>query len=421
MNGYKKIMYVVLALILCACQTSTDKDIVISIQPPQIYEVPVLEKTSVVMKEKETIDLKVLNGGLRSIQWSSDNSKIALVDANGKVTANQKGTTMIKAQVNKLTLMCQVTVKSAVVDVETISLNKTSITLTEGQKYTLKATVFPKDATDKSLSYTSRNNGIVSVDNKGVITAKSAGKTIVDVKSKNDKKAQCTIVVEKKKESTNQPAPVEPVVPSTPQEKPVEDEPLVTTLKAANKYSKIMIVSANNTSTRNGQFEYYKKVDDKWNLVMSTSAQLGKNGINKTKEGDKKTPSGLFTFTKLMGIASNPGTNWSYHQIDENDYWCGETYYNQFIDEDIQEHNCSKKDDEHLMDFIKPYQYVAVLNYNSGNVAGKGSGIFLHCLTSTGHTFGCIGISKSYMQTIMRDIDSNTCIIIDTKSRIKNY
>ena len=34
-----------------------------------------------------------------------------------------------------------------------------------------------------------------------------------------------------------------------------------------------------------------------------------------------------------MGIAPDPGTKMDYHQITEDDYWCGEQYYNEFVDE----------------------------------------------------------------------------------------
>ena len=39
---------------------------------------------------------------------------------------------------------------------------------------------------------------------------------------------------------------------------------------------------------------------------MTTEAFIGKNGIGKTTEGDKKTPKGLFKLGITFGIKENP-------------------------------------------------------------------------------------------------------------------
>lgn len=304
-----------------------------------------------------------------------------------------------------------------------IKLDKTSQSVYVKESFVLKPTIKGKDT---KATFKSSNNSVASVSDSGKVSAKKKGTTTITAEA-NGVKATCKVSVKtlpSGSQATTQTANTPTTVTDVPSSKPQEEKPVqpyVASLKAANRYSKIMVVSTNSTSSRKGTFEYFKKSQGVWKKVISTSAQLGKLGINKTREGDKKTPSGLFTFTRLMGIAANPGVKMSYHRIDDNDYWCGETYYNQLVDEDKQEHICSKTKDEYLMDYKGPYQYVAVLNYNTSNTVGKGSGIFLHCLTNTGHTLGCVGISKSHMRTVMRDIDSSTCIIIDTNSRIKNY
>ena len=85
----------------------------------------------------------------------------------------------------------------------------------------------------------------------------------------------------------------------------------------------------------------------------------------KEKKGQDKPPIGEYTFGKLMGIAPDPGTIMPYHQITEDDYWCGEQYYNEFVDEKTMDHShCTKENDEHLIDYAKPYEYTAFFNYN---------------------------------------------------------
>lgn len=195
----------------------------------------------------------------------------------------------------------------------------------------------------------------------------------------------------------------------------------VSNLKVAKSYSKIMIASAPSSSSRQGTFTYYQKVDGKWKEVLETTAYFGSNGVGAGKEGGRKSPVGQYTFTKLMGLSSNPGTQLPYHRIDNNDYWCGETLYNQFVDEDVTQHNCSKKNDEHLADYTLPYRYVAAFSYNPGNVKGKGFAYFLHSKGNTNYTGGCVAISNTQMKKVMQAIDGNTVFIIDLHKNITKY
>jgi len=195
----------------------------------------------------------------------------------------------------------------------------------------------------------------------------------------------------------------------------------VSKLDVAKSYSKIMIASAPSSSSRQGTFTYYQKVNGKWKEVLETTADFGKAGVGTGSENSTRTPIGQYTFTKLMGISSNPGTNLAYHKIDSNDYWCGETLYNQFVDEDVTEHHCSKKNDEHLIDYPSQYKYAAAFSYNASNVKGKGFAFFLHCANSIHYTGGCVAIPTSQMKKVMQAIDSNTVFIIDLKKNITKY
>lgn len=80
------------------------------------------------------------------------------------------------------------------VAVKSIKLNKTKVTLAKGKKVKLKATVAPSNATDKNVTFTSSNTKVATVNAKGVVTAKKAGKATITVKA-GTKKATCKIVV----------------------------------------------------------------------------------------------------------------------------------------------------------------------------------------------------------------------------------
>ena len=115
------------------------------------------------------------------MKWKSSNSKIASVNSAGKVTGRKAGRAKITATVNKKKYTCTVTVKAAkkAVKVSKIKLNKKSISLNTGKSYTLKAAVSPSKASNKKLSWKSSNNAVVTVNSKGVVTAKKAGSAVL--------------------------------------------------------------------------------------------------------------------------------------------------------------------------------------------------------------------------------------------------
>lgn len=65
------------------------------------------------------------------------------------------------------------------VDVTSVALNKTSLSLTEGNTSTLKTTILPSNATDKTLSWTSSDTSVATVSSSGVVTAKKAGSATI--------------------------------------------------------------------------------------------------------------------------------------------------------------------------------------------------------------------------------------------------
>lgn len=82
------------------------------------------------------------------------------------------------------------------ISVSSVSLSPSSLTLTEGDKETLSATVLPDNATDKTIEWSTSDATIVSVDENGKITAVKAGTATITVKTKDGgKTATCKITV----------------------------------------------------------------------------------------------------------------------------------------------------------------------------------------------------------------------------------
>lgn len=79
------------------------------------------------------------------------------------------------------------------VAVESVALNKTELTFKVGENETLTATVTPYDATNKSVTWTSSNTQVVTVD-AGKVTAVSAGTATITATA-SGKSATCAVTV----------------------------------------------------------------------------------------------------------------------------------------------------------------------------------------------------------------------------------
>ena len=157
----------------------------------------------------------------------------------------------------------------------------------------------------------------------------------------------------------------------------------------------------------------YEKVNGKFKKVFACAGYVGKKGIGKKREGDKKTPTGTYSFTKAFGIKKNPGSKIKYIKLNKYYYWSGDRrYYNQMID--IRKVKASRSG-EHLIDYKPQYNYALAIDYNKKCVYKKGSAIFLHCTGKRPYTGGCVAVKEKYMKKIMQTVDKNAKICIYPK------
>ena len=120
-------------------------------------------------------DLKPVNAN-PAVTWSSSNTAIATVSATGVVTTHAAGKATITAKtINNLSATCGVTVT---VPVESIVVDPPTWTLPLKGVKALKATVFPADATNKTITWSSSNTNIATVSTSGTVTAKSLNGTV---------------------------------------------------------------------------------------------------------------------------------------------------------------------------------------------------------------------------------------------------
>ena len=125
---------------------------------------------------------------------SVDDESVARLDGN-RIIAVNNGETKITATCGIVKTSAKVTVTTKV---EQITLNKTEGILTVGNTHTIKATVFPEDATDKAVTWKSSDESIATVDAEGNVTAKGTGNvTIMAVNSDGDVSADYALTVNK--------------------------------------------------------------------------------------------------------------------------------------------------------------------------------------------------------------------------------
>ncbi|MBO6044969.1 MAG: Ig domain-containing protein [Bacteroidales bacterium] len=169
-------------------------------QPVNVTGVSV-NPTTLSMIEGDTADLTATvspsNADNPAVTWDSSDKSVATV-SNGKVTAVKAGSAAItvKSVDGGFTASCAVTVAAKVIDVSSVSLSKTELTLTEGDSETITATVKPDDATDKTVTWTSSDTAVATVEG-GKITAVKDGEATITAKA-GDKTATCKVTVEKK-------------------------------------------------------------------------------------------------------------------------------------------------------------------------------------------------------------------------------
>jgi uncharacterized protein YjdB len=139
-----------------------------------------------------------------SVTWISSDTKVATVDASGKVTGKAEGTTTVIASVNALsgvkTAACAVTVTKLVTKVTT-PLN--TVYMKKGASLTIPVIAYSSDGTTAKLTWASNNDDIATVNASGKVTARKEGTAKITANALNGRGVTVTVkVVEKAKKPT---------------------------------------------------------------------------------------------------------------------------------------------------------------------------------------------------------------------------
>ena len=177
----KKILYsiitIMLVLSVMVCGTNTTayaatKSIRVKTTKSTLY---ILDSAN--NKAKLTVTYNGKNV-TKAAKYKSSNSKIAKVNKNGTITAVRPGTVKITTKYKGKSCTTKVTIKRA-----KLSLNKKTVELNRGQKFTLKAFANKSGISNKNVKWTSSNSKVASINKNGIITTKKNGTATISCKT----------------------------------------------------------------------------------------------------------------------------------------------------------------------------------------------------------------------------------------------
>lgn len=124
--------------------------------------------------------IKNKNATYKGVSWYSSNKNIATVNSTGKVTLKRRGKVVITVKArdgSNTSARCTITVKQLVTKITLNKKNKYNVDY--GKSITLKTAIEPSDASIKTLKWKSSNSKVLTVNQKGKVTAKGLGSAVI--------------------------------------------------------------------------------------------------------------------------------------------------------------------------------------------------------------------------------------------------
>ncbi len=250
-----------------------------------------------------TVSILPKDACVEYITYTSADKTVATVSSTGKISAVSNGETTVTVLISDgfstIEKTVSVSVLKDVVAVTAVSFDMTSAIKYIGDTFTLGAAVYPADATNQSLTWTSSDETVATVDATGKVTILAAGRTTIMAKANNGVSASCLI--------TAKAIDVTAITlsQSTLSIQVYDSEQLIATVTPTNATDKTIVWSSSNeviaTVDENGIITAHKSGSCS---IMATSA----NG---------KTKSCAITVTDIEPIAITVSTTSVQLDIDE--------------------------------------------------------------------------------------------------------
>lgn len=174
--------------------------------------------------------------------------------------------------------------------------------------------------------------------------------------------------------------------------------------------SQVLLVTGDDAAGPEATLYALEKRRHAWNLAFPPMpAMVGWKGFappGAKREGDRRTPSGVFALRRAFGYAPQIDSNMPYRQAGPEDIWVdapASSDYNRWMRK--EETNAASFEVMHRTDHR--YKYGIVIEYNTGPIVkGAGSAIFIHVRGGENvPTTGCVALSETDLLTILRWLD----------------
>lgn len=265
-------------------------DWLVIVSPIQVSSISV-SPSSKSLYEGQHVDLTATispsNATNKEVKWTSEDSRVATVNSNGRVTAVKAGTTIIKCTAedgSKKSGECRITVEEPILVTE-INLYPTNLTLNVGEYNALACTVSPSNATNRSLTWTSNRVDVATVNSYGIVQGVGAGNAIITCTANDGSgvSATCSVTVK----------PIDPTSISLPSEMTIgigETAKIPVTFEPNNASSSISWTSDNQSIVTVASTGEVKGVKEGTATITATTANGKTASCKVIVDKDKEVP-----------------------------------------------------------------------------------------------------------------------------------
>ena len=129
------------------------------------------------------------------VSYKSEDESIVTIDQDGYITVGKVGNTRINITCGEASWTIKFETRAKRVKTTGIAITPASMSLSVNESKTITATVTPENATDKTVTYTSDDPNVATVDSNGVVTGKKPGTANITVTARDGQKAVCAVTV----------------------------------------------------------------------------------------------------------------------------------------------------------------------------------------------------------------------------------
>lgn len=178
----------------------------------------------------------------------------------------------------------------------------------------------------------------------------------------------------------------------------------------AGDSSQVLVVVGEDSSGFTAKLHALEKRGGRWcSAFPPLPALIGRNGFappGEKKEGDVRTPSGVFALKRAFGYAAAIDTRLSYRQAGDDDLWVDDSNspdYNRWV----RKGETSATSFEQMKLNDDRYKYGIVIEYNTDPVVkGAGSAIFIHVRRGENlPTMGCVALAENDILRVLSWLD----------------